>query len=85
LSWRGRVLNPVPTPAPSREGRGRRAWSALVRALSDIPVAVWIILATNVAVSGFVLASLWRILRTLSQAICVIGGENLVECMRYLK
>lgn len=85
MSWRAagpRPMRPIP---PAREGRGRLARRALVRALSRVPVAVWIIIAANLAVSGLVIAALWRVLRTLSQAICVIGGENLVECMRYLK
>ena len=85
MSWRGRVLNPVPPLPSAREGRGRRAWRALVRALSDIPVAVWIIVGINLAVSSYFTFAVWRILRTLSQVICVVGGENLAECMRYLR
>jgi hypothetical protein len=56
-----------------------------VRALSDIPVAVWIIVGINLAVSSYFTFAVWRILRTLSQVICVVGGENLAECMRYLR
>lgn len=56
-----------------------------MRFLSDVPLACWVIIAANLALSGYITFALWRILRTLSQVICVIGGENLAECMRYLR
>lgn len=52
--------------------------------MSHVPMAQWL-LVLNFAISGAVLVTLFRVLFALSKATCVIGGENLTECMRMMR
>lgn len=77
MNWRAACVA-LPTPARNRAGVRRLARRALVFALSVSPMALVIF---NLAVLGAVLVVLLRVVHTLRQAVCVIGGETLIQCM----
>jgi len=72
----------VPTPPPPSTIRRavRYAWRCVVRAMQVPPLAA--LMAANVVALVLVFIVMYRVMQTLQQVVCVIGGEDLLQCLR---